>query len=256
MKKRWLLYAIFGLVFYILFLIVEMPAPWFAWGLNQYTHGAVRLDPIDGSLWNGHGKLVIYYPQSTPHELSTAEWGINPFWLLAGHLQMHWQASAQDTSIDTTLRLGFGLTQLVDTDITFPAQLVSTFYPAATLLSPKGQVRVHTAKLSIDENGIEGNGEILWQNAGSTFSSIQPLGDYSMELAGAGKTANLKLATTRGDLELTGQGQYHLGSGQIQVTGSALPRAHATELEPILKMLGEDTGNGKRALNLNFRFPQ
>ncbi len=51
MKKRVVLYVVFGLVFYLLFLIIEMPAAWFAWGLNQYSHGAVRLDPTRGSLW-------------------------------------------------------------------------------------------------------------------------------------------------------------------------------------------------------------
>jgi hypothetical protein len=255
MRKRGLLYVIFGLVFYLLFLIVEMPAVWFAWGLNQVTHGTVRLDPIGGSLWSGNGKLVVYYPQSTPHDLGAAEWNINPIWLFAGRLQIHWQASAQDTSIDTTLRLGFGQTQLVDTDIAFPAQSVSTFYPAATLLSPKGQVRVHTAKLSIDQNGIEGNGEILWQNAGSTLTSVQPLGDYRLEITGAGKTANLKLATTRGDLEFTGAGQWKLASGKIQLNGSATARGRAEELEPLLRLIGNDQGAGRRTLILDTALP-
>jgi len=253
MKKRGLLYAIFGLVFYLLFLIVEMPASWFAWGLNQYTHGAVRLDPIGGSLWSGSGKLIVYYPQSTPHDLGTAEWSINPFWLFAGRLQMHWQASAQDTSIDTTLRLGFGQTQLIDTDISFPAQSVSNFYPAATLLSPKGQVRVHTAKFTIDENGIEGNGEILWQNAGSDLSSVQPLGDYRLEITGEGKAANLKLATSRGALDLSGHGKWQLQGGQLQINGTAIPREHVSELDPLLKLLGPDQGDGRRPLLLALR---
>ncbi|MGE5318546.1 MAG: hypothetical protein ACM3KD_00055, partial [Hyphomicrobiaceae bacterium] len=69
MKERWLPYVIFGLVFYLLFLVIEMPASWFAWGVNRYSGGMVRLDPIDGSLWHGNGKLVIYYPQTVPHDL-------------------------------------------------------------------------------------------------------------------------------------------------------------------------------------------
>ena len=254
MKKRGLLYVIFGLVLYLLFLIVELPASWFAWGLNQYTHGTVRLDPIGGSLWSGNGKLVIYYPQSTPHDLGTAEWGINPLWLFTGCLQMHWRAGGQDASINTTLRLGFGQTQLVDTDITFPAQSVSTFYPTATLLSPKGQIRVYTAKLSIDQNGIEGNGEILWRNAGSALSSVQPLGDYRLELVGAGETTTFRLSTSQGTLALTGQGQWQASTGQIQFTGSATPRERAAELESLLKLLGDDRGNGQRTLIFNARF--
>jgi len=254
-KKRWLLYTVFGLVFYLLFLIIQMPASWFAWGLNRYTQGSVRLDPIAGSLWNGNGRLVIYYPQTTPHDFGRAEWGINPLWLFAGRLQIHWQATAPDTSIYTTLRLGFGQTQLVDLDISFPAQSVSTFYPAATLLSPKGQVRVRTAKLSIDQSGIEGNGEILWNNASSSLSSVQPLGDYRLELTGAGKTTHLKLTTSRGDLEFTGAGQWQLATGQIQLSGSATARARAEELEPLLRLMGNDQGAGRRTLMLNTSVP-
>jgi hypothetical protein len=253
MKKRWVLYVIFGLVFYLLFLIVELPASWFAWGLNQYTQGKVRLDPIGGSLWSGNGKLVVYYPPSTPHDLGATEWSINPLWLFAGRLQIHWQTSTPDTSIDTTFRLGFGQVQLVDTDIAFPAQSISSFYPAATLFSPKGQVRVHTDKLSIDESGIEGTGEIHWQNAGSSLSSVQPLGDYRLEITGGGKATNLKLTTTSGALELNGQGKWQIQDGQLQIIGTAVPRERASELDPLLKLLGPDQGNGHRSLIINTR---
>ncbi len=255
MKKRGLLYVIFGLVFYLIFLIIEIPASWFAWGLNQYSHGAVRLDPIDGSLWSGNGRLVIYYPQSPPHDLGNTEWNINPFWLFAGRMQIHWKATTQDTSIDTTVRLGLKQVQLVDTDASFPAQAVSTFYPPATLLAPKGQVRLHTAKLSIDQNGIEGGGEILWQNAGSSLSSVEPLGEYRLDITGAEKTANLKLSTISGALEFTGQGQWQLQGGQLALTGVATPRTRADDLETLLKLLGPDQGGGRRSLTLNVRLP-
>ena len=253
MKKRWLLYVIFGLVFYLLFLIIEMPAFWFAWGLNRFTSGAVRLDPITGSLWHGNGRLVIYYPQTVPHDLGTAEWRINPLWLFAGRIQMHWQTESADARLRTTLRFGKNWTQLLETEVAFPAQAIGTFYSPASLISPKGQVLVHTDKLTIDSNGIEGGAEISWQNAGSILSTVQPLGDYRLEVTGSGKTAALKLSTARGDLELTGQGQWQISTGQIQFTGSAAPREHASELEPLLKLLGSGQGNGKRPLTVNTR---
>ena len=255
MKKRMLVYVVFGLVFYLLFLIVEMPASWFAWGLNQYSHRAVRLDPIGGSLWSGNGRIVIYHPQTTPHDLGTAEWNINPLWLFTGRIQMHWLVKAQDTNIDATVQFCPGQTQWVDTDASFPAQSVSTFYPAATLILPKGLVRLHTARFSIGQKGIEGSGEIFWQNAGSSLSSVQPLGDYRLEIAGAEKNAKLKLTTLRGDLEFTGQGQWQPQTGQVQINGSAMPRARAGELESLLRMIGDDQGGGRRALTINTSYP-
>jgi ABC-type cobalt transport system substrate-binding protein len=84
---------------------------------------------------------------------------------------------------------------------------------------------------------------------------VQPLGDYRLEITGAEKNANLKLTTLRGDLEFTGQGQWQPQSGQVQINGSALPRARAGELESLLGMIGADQGSGKRALTINTRLP-
>ena len=128
MKKRWLLDVIFGLVFYLLFLIVEMPASWFAWGLNRYTQGTVRLDPISGSLWSGNGRLVIYYPKTIPHDFGQTEWGINPLWLFAGRVQVSLQANHQDRKIKTTLGIARNSFMLKDTEAEFPAAFVAQLY--------------------------------------------------------------------------------------------------------------------------------
>jgi hypothetical protein len=166
---------------------------------------------------------------------------------------MRWQVKAQETSIDTTVQFGSGQVQWIDTDATFPAQSVSTFYPPAALLSATGQAQLHTARFSVGQKGIEGSGEIVWKNAGSGLSSVQPLGDYRLEVTGDGKAANLKLTTVSGPLALGCQGKWQLQNGQLQINGTAVPRERATELEPLLKLLGPDVGNGRRALALAMR---
>lgn len=255
MKKRWLPYVIFGLVFYLLFLVIEMPASWFAWGLNRYSGGTVRLDPIDGSLWHGNGKLVIYYPQTVPHDLGIAEWRINPLWLFAGRLQTNWRSDAADTSINATLQLSSGKVTLLDTEAVFPAGSVGTFYAPATLVSPQGKVQLRVPRLTFSRDGITGDGDIQWQNAGSSLTAVRPLGDYRLEITGAGKTVNIKLTTLRGALDLSGQGQWQFATGRIQLNGTAIPRERADELEPLLRLLGNDQGGGKRALAMNGLLP-
>jgi general secretion pathway protein N len=254
-KTRWLLYVIFGLVFYLLFLITEMPASWFAWGLNRYTQGTVRLDPTAGSLWSGKGRLVIYYPTTTPHELGQTEWRINPLWLVAGRVQLSVQTSHQDRQIKTTLGVARNSFMLMDTDAELPAPFIARIYPPLSLISPQGKVRISTEGLTLSPGTVDGVAALEWINAGSSLSSVQPLGDYRLDITGAEKNANLKLTTLRGDLEFTGQGQWQTQTGQIQINGSALPRARAGELESLLSMIGPDQGSGRRALNINTRLP-
>lgn len=254
-KTRWLLYGIFGLVFYLLFLIIEMPASWFAWGLNRYTQGTVRLDPTAGSLWSGNGRLVVYYPPTKPHDFGKTEWSVNPFWLLAGRVQLSLQADHQDKQIKTTLGIARNSFVLSDTEAEFSASFAAQLYSPLSLISPQGKVRISAEGLTLAPDRMEGAATLEWLNAGSNLSSVQPLGDYRLEITGAEKNANLKLATLRGDLEFTGQGQWQPQTGQVQINGSALPRARAGELESLLNMIGPDQGSGRRRLNINTRLP-
>jgi hypothetical protein len=254
-KTRWLLYVIFGLVFYLLFLIIEMPASWFAWGLNRYTQGTVRLDPTAGSLWGGKGRLVIHYPPTTPHDFGHTEWRINPLWLIVGRVQLTLQTSHGDRQIKTTLGVARNSFMLKDIEAEFPAAFAAQLYTPLSLISPQGKVRINAEDLTLSPDKIEGAAALEWLNAGSGLSSVQPLGDYRLEITGADKNASLKLATLRGDLEFTGQGQWQTRTGQVQINGSAMPRARAGELESLLSMLGPDQGGGRRALNINSRLP-
>jgi general secretion pathway protein N len=184
-KTRWLLYGIFGLVFYLLFLIIEMPASWFAWGLNRYTQGSVRLDPTAGSLWGGKGRLVIYYPPTTPHEFGQTEWRINPLWLVAGRVQLSLQANHQDKRIKTTLGLARHSFRLKDTEAEFPATFMAQLYTPLSLISPQGKVRISTENMTLAPDKVDGVAALEWLSAGSSLSSVQPLGDYRLEITGA-----------------------------------------------------------------------
>ena len=244
------------MVFYVLFLIIEMPATWLAWGLNYSTHGRIQLDPITGNLWQGTGRLVYHRPPSVPHEFGNTVWHINPLWLLMGSLQINWQSHVPDTRINITVRMSSGQVILLDTDAMFPAQSMGALFPAAALISPAGQLRLQIDKLTMDRNdGMSGGGNIQWLGSGSAFTPVLPLGDYRLEVVGAGKTANLNLTTTRGALEISGQGQWQSTTGKIQFNGTAIPRDRAADLESLLKLLGENQGGGKRLLTMNAQLP-
>lgn len=254
-QTRWLLYAVFGLVFYLLFLIVQTPASWLAWGLNRYTQGAVRLDPVAGSLWSGSGRLVVYYPQTTPHDFGRTEWRVNPLWLAAGRAQLSLQSDHADRRVRTTLGLERGGLMITDTDAEFSAAFVAQLYAPLSLISPRGKVRISTDNLALTPDKVDGTAALEWLDAGSGLASVQPLGDYRLDVTGAEKNVNLRLSTLRGDLEFSGQGMWQPRTGQLRLNGSAVPRARAAELEPLLGMMGPDQGGGRRALVLNIALP-
>lgn len=254
-KTRWLLYVIFGLVFYLLFLVIEMPAVWLAWGLNRYTQGTVRLDPIAGTVWNGKGRLAVNYPPTMPHDFGLMEWRINPFWLFAGRVQVSLEGGDQDRRIKTTLALARDRVLLKNTVAEFPAAFMAQIYTPLSLISPQGKVRINAPEFMLTAESAEGAASLEWLSAGSSLSSVQPLGDYRLDITGADKNADLKLTTLRGDLEFTGQGQWQPQTGQLRINGTAAARARGGELESLLGMIGADRGGGRRALNINARLP-
>jgi general secretion pathway protein N len=208
-----------------------------------------------GSLWHGKGRLVIYYPQAVPHDLGQTEWTINPFWLLTGRVQLTLQSNTPERQIKTTLGIAKGSLSIKDTEAAFPASFVGQLYPPATLIDPQGQVRLRTSDLVFGQQNLEGSATLEWQGAGSSLSNVQPLGDYRLDITGAGKAANLKLTTLRGALELTGQGGWQVANGQVQFSGSANPRDRSEDLAALLKLLGDDQGGGRRLLMLNSQVP-
>ena len=256
MKKPWLVYLAVGLGFYLVFLVVYVPADWLAWGLSRTTKGIVRIDQPSGSIWSGAGKLTVYYPQTTPNDFGQAQWSINPFWLVTGQLQIHVESATKDAKMQGTLRIGRNHVLFSDLSLSLPAERVGVLYSPLALANPQGQFSLRARELNITASAVEGGAEFLWQNAGSSLSPVNPLGEYKLEMTGQNKTANLKLTTVRGDLDLTGQGKWLiLENGLIQFNGTATPRGRTEELEPLLKLLGNSQANGARPLTLNAVFP-
>ncbi len=64
------------------------------------------------------------------------------------------------------------------------------------------------------------------------------LGDYRLQITGMGERAELKLATLRGDLRLTGGGEWRAAQPRIvQLRGLAEVAAERKDLEPLLQTM-------------------
>ncbi|MFQ5994206.1 MAG: type II secretion system protein N [Acidiferrobacterales bacterium] len=255
MKRRWLGYVTLGVCAYLLFLIATIPASWVAWGLVIASQGAVVISQGTGTFWHGTGHLVVQPADTRGHNLGRAEWRINPLWLFVARLQAQVSATGPASELAAAVAITPRAIVLEQARASASAKLASKLYPPATLLAPEGRLRLLTDKLLLRQDGLQGDAQLFWEQAASGVSEVKPLGDYRVDLKGAGATASVKLSTLRGPLELVGQGRWQTtGSGAFQLSGFARAKARRDELQPLLALIGREQ-NGRYPFRLNARLP-
>ena len=251
MKRRWFRYLALGLLSYAIFLVVLLPAGWLGWGVARLSHNRVLLDDGQGTVWHGSGHLLVRDVKGAAQDLGRTEWRLDILQLLLLRGQMRLQTSGPESDIYATFRVTPWGLSLNDTRVSASAGLASTFYAPASVLAPQGLLRLRTNQLVFGRSGLQGNTEIYWDKAGSALSSVQPLGNYRLDLAGKGKEVTMQLATVEGALDLTGQGRWQMiGDGQLQITGIAQAKQRSTELQPLLTLVGRDVGGGRTAFTM------
>jgi len=255
-RKRAAIYVGLGLVLYLAFLVAYTPATLLAEGAARLSNGALTLAQPRGTLWRGTGELHGGGRAAGARHIGTLQWRINPWWLLAGRAQFSLQLNGPAARGQAAVRVARRRLSVQGLDAALPANLASLVYAPAAFFEPRGTIELRAPSIDVSAAGLATNLEAQWRGAGGRFTGPGSLGDYRIELNGQGETATIRLNTLRGDLELTGQGQWRVtGDGAINFTGSAVPRGNAAQLEPLLRPLGRDLGNGRREIRFNGRFP-
>jgi general secretion pathway protein N len=250
---RWTGYAALALVFLLLFLVYQIPANWLATAAARMSEGVVRIQAPIGTIWSGQGELHVGAPASTPQHLGTLRWRLNPLWLLAARAQLSLDLSGAAVNATALARVSPRKYLVRNLKASFPVHLVSLAYAPAAFFEPTGTMDVRADDLELSAKGLTGLTEATWRGAGGRFTE-GALGDYRFELKGNGEVANLSLSTLSGRLRLDGQGKWEIaGDGNLQFAGNATPTDPA--LEPLLKPVGPDLGNGRRALRFSARLP-
>lgn len=248
------LYIGLGLIAYILFLVLFLPATWLAWGATRMSQGAVHIGTPTGTVWNGRGDLQMHGTLGS-QSIGDLHWRVNPLWLVLGRLHVSLRGlGAPDGTAQ--LQVARHRMQVEELHASLPVQLAGLVYAPAGFFAPTGHLQLNAPKLEIDAGGIHGSAEVLWRGAGGRFTGDTSLGDYRIEVDGRGETAALKLSTVNGRLELAGTGQWRVvGDGEIRFNGHAVAKSDAAQLEPLLTALGRDQGGGRRAITFVSRVP-
>src|SRR5207249_8936958 len=155
-------------------------------------------------LWKGKGLLALRSGGAF-RGIADLEWRCNPLSLFTGRLSVALSGVAPESRLRASVSVGAGSLRFQNVDASAPAALLEPALPAAAFARPDGRLRVLADSVEIGGAGVAGAATVEWLEAG--VLQVQRLGDYRLQITGSGARAELKLATLRGDLGLTGVGE-------------------------------------------------
>lgn len=246
--RRWSLLAI-GLGVYALVLIATAPATLVDAVLQHASQGRLRLAEARGTLWSGSGQIEIRDAGGRAGVARNLSWRLVPELLLRARLAC--EIGLDQSTRPFLLTLSFTGIELANADISLPAAVLGLGVPKLAPLGLTGDVLIHVANLSIARDAVEGNATLQWRTAGSTLTSVSPLGDYEVRLDGEGRTIHAYLRTVAGPLRLDGKGSWTRDRSPEFVAMARVPQQHQKQLAPLLRLIAVERGAGNFELQLN-----
>ena len=92
-----------------------------------------------------------------------------------------------------------------------PASVLGLGVPKLAPLGLTGDVLIHVVRLTLAREAIDGTATLEWRAAGSSLTTVSPLGDYELRLDGEGTMVHAYLRTIEGPLRLDGKGSWRRG---------------------------------------------
>ena len=227
-----------------------VPAAYLAHWVEEKSGGRVLLAEVQGTVWSGSARPVFvtggnigskhYTPMPGPLAWQFDEFGVAP-------LRVGLRVSG-DAMIGQPFRLvlAWGQLRVEPGNIRLPADLIEAAGAPFNTLRPGGDLRMSWDTLSAHfgaAQGLDGTLTLDWSDARSALSPVAPLGSYRLTAHGAGAQIGFELATIKGPLLLSGNGQWTPQHLQFRGEAQAEP-AVRTELGPLIGLLGRPSANG------------
>ena len=241
LRRTGVRFALLGAGAYLVFLIASLPAAWLGVALERSSAGALAIGDPRGTVWKGQGALAVRSGGSF-RSIADIEWRCNPLSVFAGRLGIALSGAAPGASLRANVSLGLRSVRLQNVEASAPAALLGPAVPAAALAKPEGRLRVLADSLEIGPASVQGAATVEWAEAGAM--GVARLGDYRLQITGSGEQAAIKLATLRGDLRVSGDGEWRASQPKVvQMRGVAEISPDRKDLEPLLQLLaGEGSG--------------
>ncbi|HST27074.1 MAG TPA: type II secretion system protein N [Rudaea sp.] len=222
----------------------------FAWRFVADKAGALKLDGLGGTIWNGHAGSARVYGT----ELGALDWWLSPLRLLRGviaaQLDIH---GGEVTGTGAVEREPDGTLQITGAVIHMPASLAA---PALDIpmLQLLGQIDIDIAQLRVQGAWpTAAQGEIRWRNAAVAGAAQAPLGDLQAQFATA---ADGSIAGTAHDLggPLQLDGTFTISTGGYDVRANLAARDGNAQVLDALRFIGQPQGDGSTLLLIHGQF--
>ena len=239
-------------------LLIHLPAQWLAQALLKATQGQVQLQEVQGSVWQGSGKLVLTGGEGSRDALALPgriQWQTDMSLDAAYRPNFNFNLNAvccmtkaARLSLQPTERLQVWQLQVDDHQSQWPAHLLSGLGAPWNTLQPEGTLVLETKQLRVNfqtqPSWLQGGITLTAENMSSKLSTLKPMGTYQINLGGASAAnplPSLSLTTQSGSLLLSGQGQWQGSRLQFRGEASAVPE-HAAALSNLLNIIGRRQG--------------
>jgi len=248
-KIGWPALLLFTISF-VVTLIVTAPATLLGKIVESSSNGQFVLANAAGSVWQGTATPAIRQRAGTLLVLEKLQWDIALLPLVTGKIvvQIQWDNVLQAQPMVATV--SYGQIEFRNALIPMQAKIIGELMPMLQPVQLSGQIHIRSEQLMFSKLGINGNAIAEWVNAGSVLSSVNPLGSYNINLAGAGEKLDITLVTASGALLLEGNGSFTREQGlKFQTTARASADSKGS-LDELLNNLGPESAPGVHSLNL------
>jgi len=238
----------FGLAAYAVGLVITLPASFIDAGLERTSRGIVRLADAQGSLWSGSGQLEFREKGvriGNPHHLA---WHFQPWSLLRGHLAF--EVELDQATRRAILTAGLSRVELSNADIVLPAAVLGLAEPKLAPFKLGGELSLHIPRLAVGRQQIEGKAVLQWRGATSALTTVAPLGDYELNIAGSGTMIEVVLQTLQGPLQIDGKGAWTSGGNAAFTANARIPPPLRQQLAPLLGLIAVERSAGNFEIQL------
>jgi len=231
------LYLAAGLYFIVL-LLISAPASLLNLAVRRMSEDHVSLANCQGTVWQGSAVPVLHPGKTSNYPLATLSWQVKPQAWLSGQFKLIASGDFSATPMELTLeRHRLTLSHVM---ISMPAEVIGDLSPFLKPAELGGNLRIESQQFIYASGVMQGKATAYWNQASSTMSAINPVGDYKIDITAANDEVHATLSTQSGALRLNGQGSWSPAK-HFKFNGTASGQGNLNEL---LHHLGPETAPG------------